>query len=99
MIALILMAIDHIHQMFVPFGAPTWMTWFGRPVFPLFLFCSAEAFHFTRDRKKYLWRLLIASWAMTLLTFITQFALPNPEIVLINNAFTTFFIAGLYMQA
>nr|WP_277896271.1 hypothetical protein [Enterococcus lactis] len=26
-----LMFVDHIHQMFYPFGAPDWLDWFGRP--------------------------------------------------------------------
>ncbi|MDR2043209.1 MAG: conjugal transfer protein TraX [Clostridium sp.] len=94
-IAIVLMFCDHVHQMFLSFGAPGWLTWLGRPVFVLFLFASADAFHYTRDRKKYLLRLLFASWAMTALTLLTQFVLPNQEIVLMNNAFTTFFLTAL----
>lgn len=98
LIAALLMVLDHIHQMYAANGAPLWLTMLGRPVFPMFLFISAESFHYTRDRKKYLKRLLIASWCMTVLTFALQFVLPNPDIVLMNNAFSTFFIACLYMQ-
>lgn len=36
------MFIDHIHQMFVPMGAPDWLDWFGRPVATLF-FLSASS--------------------------------------------------------
>ena len=27
-IGIVLMVIDHFHQTFVPFGAPTWLDWF-----------------------------------------------------------------------
>jgi hypothetical protein len=96
-IAIVLMTCDHIHQMFYNAGAPDWLTWLGRLVFPLFLFAAAESFHYTRDRKKYLLRLLFASWAMTAMTAVLQSALPNENVVLMNNAFTTFFLVGLYM--
>jgi hypothetical protein len=88
---------DHAHQMFIDFGAPMWLTYIGRLVFPLFLFAAADSFFYTRDRKKYLWRLLLASCAMTIMSLVLQYALPNETVVLMNNAFTTFFIAGLYM--
>ena len=96
-IALILMVADHIHQMFNSFGAPLWLTYLGRPVFPLFLFAAAEGFNYTKDRKKYLLRLLIASWVMTLGSALLQFILPNESVVLMNNAFSTFLITGLYI--
>ena len=57
-IAIVLMVFDHIHQMFAPLGAPLWLTWFGRPVFVLFLFAAADSWHYTKNRKKYLLRLL-----------------------------------------
>ena len=97
-IAIVLMVFDHIHQMFAHAGAPIWLTWLGRPVFVMFLFASAESFHYTRDRKKYLMRLLLGSWFMTIFSTILQtMILPNDNIALMNNAFTTFFVAGLYM--
>lgn len=91
------MVTDHIYQMFVSFGAPVWLRYLGRPVFPLFLFIASEGFYYTRNRKKYLLRLLYASWLMTILSAILQFALPNDKVVLANNAFSTFFITGLYI--
>ena len=91
-LALILMVADHIHQMFVGFGAPTWLTYLGRPVFPLFLFVAAEGFYYTKSRKKYLLRLLYASWFMTISSIALQIILPNKSLVLLNNAFSTFFI-------
>lgn len=95
--AIILMVFDHIYQMFAPVGAPLWLHYLGRPVFPLLLFLAADSFYYTRDRKKYLTRLLIGSWVMTISSFVLQQLLPNKEVVLMNNAFSTFFIAGLYM--
>lgn len=39
--AIVLMVFDHIHQMFVPMGAPIWLTYLGRPVFPTLLFLES----------------------------------------------------------
>jgi len=95
--AVVLMVIDHIHQMWASVGAPLWLTMIGRLVFPIFLFLMADSFHYTRDRKKFLTRLLIASWVMSAGTILITLLFPNDNIVLMNNAFSTFFIAGLYM--
>ncbi|NLK09095.1 MAG: hypothetical protein GX316_10445 [Firmicutes bacterium] len=91
------MFVDHIHQMFASFGAPVWLTYPGRMVFPLFLFAAADSFHYTSDRKAYMQRLLLASWSMTLISAVLQVMLPNKTVVLINNAFSTFFLTGLYV--
>jgi hypothetical protein len=98
-IAIILMVFDHVHQMWVPAGAPIWLKWLGRPVFPMFMFVMAESFHYTRSRKKFLWRLLLAAWFMVIFNTILSTVLPNPNpnVVLMNGAFMTFFVAGLYM--
>lgn len=96
-LAAALMLLDHIHQMFVSAGAPLWLTMLGRPVFPIFLFLAADSFHYTSSKRKYLRRLLLSSWGMTVLTFLVQLLIPNRDIVLMNNAFSTFFVAGLYM--
>ena len=97
LLAAALMFLDHVHQMFAALGAPLWLTMAGRLVFPLFLFASAESFHYTRSKKNYLKRLLFASWGMTLFTFALQRLVPNEHVVLMNNAFSTFFVAALYM--
>lgn len=98
LIALFLMVFDHIHQMYASDGAPLWLTMLGRPVFPMFLFIAAESFRYTSNRKNYLKRLLFASWGMTVLTTLLSILVPNPDVVLMNNAFSTFFVTGLYMQ-
>jgi len=97
-IAVVLMFCDHIHEMFSSIGAPIFLTWLGRPVFAMFLFILAESFHYTRSRKKLLIRLLLASWVMIAGNFIIgTLIFPNENIVLINNAFSTFFMVGLYI--
>jgi len=96
-IAVVLMVLDHIHQMWAHVGAPMWLTMLGRPVFPIFLFAMAESFHYTRNRKRFLTRLLLASWAMTIGSTVISTMFPSDDIVLMNNAFSTFFVAGLYM--
>lgn len=96
LIAVVFMFMDHIHQMFVTAGAPIWLTMVGRLVFPMFLFTAAESFYYTHNKRKYLQRLLFASWGMTVFTFSLGQIIPNENVVLMNNAFSTFFVAGLY---
>lgn len=97
LLGIFFMFLDHVHQMFAYRGAPIWLTMVGRLVFPIFLFASAESFHYTHSKKKYLQRLLFASWGMTIFTFALQAIIPSSDVVLMNNAFRTFFVAGLYM--
>ena len=96
-IACVLMVCDHIHQMWAHVGAPMWLTYIGRLVFPIFLFLMADSFHYTRNRKKLLLRLLFASVAMSVMNSVLWTLLPNENVALINNAFSTFFLAALYM--
>ncbi|MCL1988687.1 MAG: conjugal transfer protein TraX [Firmicutes bacterium] len=99
-IAFALMIIDHVHQMWAHVGAPLWLTMLGRPVFPMFLFLMAESFHYTSNRKKLMFRLLIASWIMNIVSLaLNGYILPSENIMLINNAFATFFVATVYMLA
>lgn len=51
-LGIILMFIDHVHQMFVPLGAPNWLDWFGRPVATLFFFVNVVGFTHTHNKKK-----------------------------------------------
>ena len=95
--AIVLMVFDHIHQMWAFSGVPIWLNWLGRPVFPIFLFAMSESFYYTRNRKSFLKRLLFASWIMTICSTVLQIVLPNDDVVLMNNAFMTFFVSGLYM--
>lgn len=43
LLAVLLMFLDHIHQMFVHVGAPLWLTMAGRLAFPIFLFVIIPA--------------------------------------------------------
>ena len=58
LLAICLMFLDHIHEMFSASGAPIWLTMLGRVVFPLFMFLAADSFYYTHNRKAYLKRLL-----------------------------------------
>ncbi|MDR1957364.1 MAG: conjugal transfer protein TraX [Treponema sp.] len=96
-IALILMVMDHLHQMFYTQGIPDWFNWFGRPVATLFLFLCAEGFYHTRNKKGYMLRLLIGSCLMTVLSRVLSSCMPLESVALINNMFGTLFMATVYM--
>ncbi|MDR2356300.1 MAG: conjugal transfer protein TraX, partial [Clostridiales Family XIII bacterium] len=93
----ILMVFDHLHQMFFMFGVPDWFTWIGRLVAPLFLFMCAEGFHYTRSRKRYMLLLFAGFEFMNLASHALRTALPNEEVMLINNIFGTMFLSAFYM--
>lgn len=96
-LAIFLMFLDHIHEMFLEMGAPTWLNMLGRLVFPIFLFLAADSFHYTSNRKKYMLRLLYMSWFMTVGNMIVGSFFQNGNVGLANNAFSTFFITGVYI--
>jgi hypothetical protein len=94
----VLMAADHFHQMFAFLGAPYWLGWFGRPVAALFIFLCAEGFHYTRNRKRYLLRLLAGFFFMSLMNGLFSSRMRMEETALTNNIFGTLFIAAFYMR-
>ncbi|MDR0539687.1 MAG: conjugal transfer protein TraX [Spirochaetaceae bacterium] len=96
-IGVIMMVFDHLHQMFYTHGVPLWFTWIGRPVLPLFLFMGAEGFIHTRSKKRYLFQLFIGFEAMNIISTVFTFALPNDDVMLINNVFQTLLLSCLYM--
>ena len=96
-LAIFLMFLDHIHEMFLEMGAPTWLNMLGRLVFPIFLFLAADSFHYTSNRKKYMLRLLYMSWFMLVGNTIIGNLFQNGNVGLANNAFSTFFITGVYV--
>lgn len=96
-LGLLLMVVDHIHQMFENQGAPEIMTIIGRVVLPIFLFMLAEGFHYTSNRKKYAIRLYIFSLIMGFGNMIIQNIFVNQEVMLTNNIFATMFLAIVYM--
>lgn len=99
MLGIVLMFIDHIHQMFVPFGAPNWLDWFGRPVATIFFFASVIGFSHTHNKKKYMSRLYLSMVLMTLFTFTLEKLVGYDQVVLMNNIFRDLFIGTLMMFA
>ena len=70
-IALALMVLDHIHYFFSFTGAvPEWFSMLGRVSAPMFLFCTAEGFAHTHDRRTYLLRLWGMGAGMGLVQFV-----------------------------
>ncbi|WP_333590202.1 TraX family protein, partial [Ligilactobacillus acidipiscis] len=69
---IILMVVDHVHQMFQPLGAPNWLDWFGRPVATIFFFTSVVGFSHTHDKKKYMKRLYIFMILMSIMTSLLE---------------------------
>lgn len=57
-LAMVFMTCDHLWGTDLLGGFP-WLTWIGRFAFPIFAFMIAEGYHYTKDYKKYLQRLLI----------------------------------------
>ncbi|UQS82344.1 conjugal transfer protein TraX [Bombilactobacillus folatiphilus] len=96
-LGIILMVIDHVHQMFLPFGAPNWLDWFGRPVATIFFFTSVIGFSHTHSKSKYMLRLYLSMFFMSLLTFITQNIVKYDKVVLSNNIFRDLFVGTLFM--
>ncbi|MSD84693.1 hypothetical protein GKC32_10945 (plasmid) [Lactobacillus curvatus] len=97
LIGIILMFIDHVHQMFAGAGVPGWVDWFGRPVATIFFFMAVEGFTHTRNQKRYMCRLLIGFWVMNLGSRIVQQFFEVGNLALSNNIFTDLFIAVLAM--
>lgn len=98
-IGILLMFIDHIHQMFVPFGAPNWLDWFGRPVATLFFFVSVIGFSHTHNKKNYMLRLYLSMVLMSLFTYLLGNVVHYDQVVLVNNIFRDLFIGTILMYA
>jgi hypothetical protein len=96
-IGIILMVLDHVHQMFIAQGVPDWLGWAGRPVSAMFLFLCAEGFFYTRNRKRYMLQLLAGFLFMSAMNRILSVVMPMEHIALINNIFGTLFLAAWYM--
>lgn len=70
-VALVLMVLDHIHYFFAYTGQiPEWFSMAGRLAAPLFLFCLAEGFSHTRNRKKYFMKVYVIHLLMSGLLFL-----------------------------
>ena len=70
-IALLLMVLDHIHYIFGYTGQiPEWFSMAGRLSAPLFLFCLAEGFAHTHDRRRYFRKVYAIHLVMSGLLFL-----------------------------
>lgn len=96
-IGIVLMVVDHVHQMFQPLGAPNWLDWFGRPVATIFFFTSVIGFSYTHDKKKYMSRLFIFMVLMSLMTTVLEKVINFEQVVLINNIFRDLLIGTMFM--
>jgi hypothetical protein len=94
---IVLMTMDHLHQMFIDRGVPDWLSWFGRPVAVMFMFLCAEGFFYTRYRKRYILQLLGGFLLMSAMNLILSNVMPMEHIALINNIFGALFLAVYYM--
>lgn len=74
MIALACMVLDHVHYFFEFTGKiPVVFSMIGRIAAPLFLFCLAEGFAYTHDRRRFFLRIYLIAAAMSLLLFFMTF--------------------------
>lgn len=96
-IGIIMMVFDHVHQMFYAKGIPLWFTMIGRLVAPIFLFLSAEGFHYTHNKLAYIRNLLVGFWIMGLIDLGLPMLLPNDSVSLSNNIFGTLLLGVLSM--
>lgn len=96
MIALILMVIDHLGYYF--YELPIWFRLLGRGSYPLFLFCMVWGYHYTRDRKKYLFRLYLMSIFMTIFGYIINATFPSESGYGNHNIFLSMFLVGILIS-
>lgn len=92
MIALVFMVIDHI-GMFIP-GMPIWLCYVGRLSAPIFSFCLVWGLDYTKNRKRHLMTLYIASVIMAVLWLIINMNHLDKNGSTYLNIFSTFFIAS-----
>lgn len=99
-LGIILMFVDHIHQMFY-YVVPQWLDYFGRPVATLFFFVSVVGFSHTSNKKKYLLRLYIGSLIMAigsmLIGHLAPTSGPMSNFGLSNNIFRDLFLGVVLM--
>lgn len=99
-LALILMTLDHIGYFLGSPGllnTPFYFRLLGRISAPLFIFCMAQGFFYTRSKMAYLLRLYAASVLMYFANGLVEQVLPHPEgAAIINGIFGTMFLIGVY---
>ena len=95
-IALICMVIDHIAA-FIP-GTPIWFRYIGRLSAPIFLFCLVWGMEYTRNRTKYILRLLGAAIGMEIFWVVIHRVFDFHTYSNHNNIFLTFFCVGVLIE-
>lgn len=66
-IAIVFMVVDHINSYFgMQLGLPSWVSWLGRFVAPLFVFLLVEGFKYTHSKYQYAKRLGIAAFVVAI---------------------------------
>lgn len=98
-LGVVTMVLDHLGEFFLFLGVPMWFHWIGRIAAPIFLFESSEGFIHTRNRKRYLFRLLAGYWLMGIINMILNHYFTIDGAIVINNIFGTLFLGTVYMQA
>lgn len=98
-IAMILMVFDHIHYFLSGvYNVPIWFNYIGRVVAPIFIFMSVEGFYYTRNKKKYILRLYIASVIMSFGNSFLSINYPRPDnVALMNGMFATIFLIAIHL--
>ncbi|HAM79251.1 TraX family protein [Ornithinibacillus bavariensis] len=89
-IGLIAMLVDHIGQ-FIP-NTPEWFQWIGRLAAPIFIYGVVEGYHHTKDRKKYIKRIYIFSFIMSILILIINNTFNHNGTEISNNFFAPLYI-------
>ena len=95
--ALILMVIDHIGLYFE--GTPLWFRLLGRGSYPLFLFCMAWGYHYTRNRRAYLLRLYLMSVFMGFFCYYMNKKMLPANGYGNHNIFVPMLLTGLLISA
>lgn len=94
-IALVLMVLDHIHYFFGFTGyIPEWFSMAGRLAAPLFLFCLAEGFSHTRNKRKYFLKVYLIHLLMSGILLLTLCGVipPRPDGFCPLNGMMTAFV-------
>jgi len=94
-ILIVMMLLGHIYQMFS--NVPALFSILTRAGLPIIMLVTAESFHYTHNKYKYILRLGIASVVMAIGSIALMGIIPNSTLFLYNSAFTLFFITTIYM--
>ncbi len=87
-IAIIAMTIDHIAQLFVPYGTALYyiLRFIGKTTAPVMCYFLAEGFRYTHDKKKYILRLSLFAVISEPAYYILEYgAAPSSTVHLLQN--------------